>query len=88
MLCIITNLRNANLSGADLTGANLSNADLSGANLTDVSGELSDISGITLASDYTLEGFVIKADSDNDGYSDTLEIAISGDATSVDSTAC
>ena len=87
------NLTDANLTGAILTGAELTNANLTGAiltganligaNLTNVSGQLSkDL----LPSGYTLEGLVIKADADNDGYSDELEIAISGDATSVDST--
>ena len=68
------------------SGANLSGADLTNANLTNVSGQLSNATSIRLPSGYTLEGLVIKADADNDGYSDELEIAISGDATSVDST--
>ena len=76
----------ADLTDANLTGASLHAADLSGANLNGVSGQLSSAQFITLPSGYTLEGLVIKPDSDNDGFSDQLEIAISGDATSVDST--
>ena len=54
--------------------------------MDNVSGQLSGITGIKLPPGYTLEGYFIKPDSDNDGYSDQLEIAISGDATSADST--
>jgi len=79
-------LSDADLTGADLTGANLSNTDLSAATLDNVSGKLSGVTGIKLPPGYTLEGNFIKPDNDNDGYSDQLEIAISGDATSADST--
>ena len=84
--CSGADLSGADLTGAYLMGANLSGADLTGAILTGVSGRLSDATSIRLPSGYTLEGLFIKPDADNDGLSDELEIAINGDATSVDST--
>ena len=79
-------LSDDDLTDANLTGANLSYADLSGANLNNVSGPLSDATNIKLPSGFIIEALFIKSDVDNDGLSDELEIAISGDATSVDST--
>ena len=80
------NLSNTNLTDADLTETDLTNVNLSNAILTNVSGLLSEATRIRLPSGYTLEGLFIKPDADNDGLSDELEIAINGDATSVDST--
>ena len=54
--------------------------------MSNTSGQLFNAKGITLPQGYTLEGMTIKVDTDNDGYSDELETAISGDTTSVDST--
>lgn len=79
------NLGNANLANAILIRTVMYGADLS-TSTTIVGVNPTGAPGFMLPSGHTIEGLIIKLDGDNDGYSDELEIAISGDATSVDST--